>query len=392
MRRLLKILVSFVFIIFIAYFFLIDIAIKTMIERAGSTALQAQMNIGSAKFHLMPTTLRLRDVQITDARAPLRNLLQADSIALPLQLGELFDRRLIIEEMQVHGLRFNRSRASSGAIDGVTPPTVADTSAENQRAQRHQQLREALQRVDGALANPATAANAQASGSITGVLIAGSLRPLLAQIINLMTPPPDSANSEWQIIAKHIAVDGQFDLGKQPLPFSGDLENVTPQPQQFNVVTRIELNGAETQAGKFALRGTLDFRKLAAVSLRVDLSNFPVVDLPLADDSDLTISLSRAQSDMQGLLSLTGNQIDLNVLARFHDASIAVTAGDEPELQSIANVLRNTTAFDLNLQASGAIDNPVMKLNSSLDQPLAAELLRLHPPQPSLFAPVGSGF
>ena len=80
------------------------------------------------------------------------------------------------------------------------------------------------------------------------------------------------------------------------------------------------------------------------------------------------------------------------MLARFHEAALQVTAAQEPEFQAIANVLKNTAAFDLNLQARGDVQNPQLKLNSSLDKPLAAELLRLQSRTPQSFAPTSNGF
>jgi hypothetical protein len=389
MQRLLKITASLVLIIVVAYFFLIDIAIKALIEREGSKALGARLDIEAVTFHLWPTSLTARNVQAANPRAPMRNMLAADEVSLPLNIGELLEQKLFIEQMQVHGLRFNQPRSDSGALDGLTPAPVDATPT----VPRTQQLRTALSRAEAALANPLTAADAQAGGSITAVVLGESFKPLLTQITALLTPPANSAgNNDWQILARRIDIDGQIDLGTEPLRLSGFVENATPQPQQLNVVTRFDFNGIEAQAGKFSTRGTIDFRKLPSASMRFDLSKFPIDTLPLANDADLTVVLSRALADVQGLLSLTGNQIDINVLARFHEAALQVTAAQEPEFQAIANVLKNTAAFDLNLQARGDVQNPQLKLNSSLDKPLAAELLRLQSRTPQSFAPTSNGF
>jgi len=386
MQRWLKILLSLALLIVVAYWLLIDIAIKAFIEREGSNAVGAQLSIDATTFHLFPTTLTLRNLQITDARAPSRNTMQAETVSLPLQLSELFDKQLIVTAMQIHGLRFNQPRAQPGALTS-TAPSVTDAA----RAQRHQQLREALQRIDAALANPLTAADTQAAGSITGVLLGDTLKPLLAQIVALLTPPQNSLGNDWHILLQHIDVDGQLDLGTQPLPFAGTVENLSPQPQHFDTVTRFNLTSTANEAGQLTTSGLLDFRKLANASVRFDLSALPVRDVPLGSDSDLTISIDQAVADVQGLLSLTGNQIDLNVLAHFRDAALHVITSDEPELQTIATVLKNTAAFDLDLQANGDVQNPVLKLNSSLDQPLAAALLRLQQQRQQPAPPANSG-
>ena len=386
MQRWLKILLSLALLIVVAYWLLIDIAIKTLIEGEGSNAVGAQLSIDAATFHLFPTTLTLRNLQVTDTRAPSLNTMQAETVSLPLQLSELFDKQLIVTAMQIHGLRFNQPRAQAGAVTNTAPPATDAASA-----QRHQQLREALQRIDAALANPLTAANSQEVGSVTGVLLGDALKPLLAQIIALLTPPQNSLGNDWHILLRHIDVDGQLDLGTQPLSFTGTVENLSPQPQHFDTVTRFNLTSAANQTGQLTTSGLLDFRKLANASVRFDLSALPVRDMPLGSDSDLTISIGQAVADVQGLLSLTGNQIDLNVLAHFREAALHVVTSDEPELQAIAAVLKNTTTFDLNLQANGDVQNPVLKLNSSLDQPLAAALLRLQQQRQQSAFPASSG-
>jgi len=393
MQRWLKILLSLVLLIVVAYWLLIDIAIKTFIEREGSNAVGTQLTIDAATFHLFPTTLTLRNLQVTDARAPIRNAMQAEAVFLPLQLSELLDKQLIVTAMQIHDLRFNQPHVQSGAVTSTAPPAADAALSTQQRAQRHQQLREALQRIDAALANPLTAADTQAAGSITGVLLGDALKPLLAQIVALLTPPQNSPGNDWRILLQHIDVDGQLDLGTQPLSFTGTVENLSPQPQHFDTVTRFNLTSTASQTGQLTTSGLLDFRKLANASVRFDLSALPVRDMPLGSDSDLTISIGQAVADVQGLLSLTGNQIDLNVLAHFRDAALRVITSNEPELQTIATVLKNTTAFDLNLQANGDVQNPVLKLNSSLDQPLAAALLRLQQQrQQPAFPASSSGF
>jgi hypothetical protein len=391
MQRWLKILLSLVLLIVVAYWLLIDIAIKTFIEREGSNAVGAQLSIDAATFHLFPTTLTLRNLQVTDARAPIRNAMQAETVSLPLQLSELLDKQLIVTAMQIHGLRFNQPRAQSGALTSTAPSVTDAALSAQQRAQRHKQLREALQRIDAALANPLTVADTQAAGSITGVLLGDTLKPLLAQIVALLTPAQNSLSNDWHILLQHIDVDGQLDLGTQPLSFTGTVENLSPQPQHFDTVTRFNLTSTANQTGQLTTSGLLDFRKLANASVRFDLSALPVRDMPLGSDSDLTISIGQAVADVQGLLSLTGNQIDLNVLAHFREAALHVATSDEPELQTIATVLKNTTAFDLNLQANGDVQNPVLKLNSSLDQPLATALLRLQQRQQQSAFPASSG-
>lgn len=442
----------------IAYFFIIDIAIKTLIEREGSAALRAKLDIATATFHLLPTSLTLRGVQATNPQRPSTNLLQADVITLPLTVSELLERKLIVDTLQIHGLRFAQARTHSGAIDGLTPApfdTAVDGAAlpdpqkskQLQTAQQRNELQSTQQDIEALrdewrqrlrtlpnaeqlsdyqlraqgldtnnrarlrselndeLANarklqqqfaldfervqpglnsfaPSPQSTVQlatgAPASITGNLLSREFKPLLGQLLGLVSAAPEteSDSAQWQILARSIALDGDIALGSTPLYFTGAIENFTPQPRHFDVITRFDLQGIPEQAGKFSASGTIDNRKLPQQNFRFDLSEFSIAQLPLSSDANLQITVTSATVDIQGLLALTGNQIDINVLARFQNALLQVVPGDNAISRTAAETLRNTRDFDLNFQASGNVNNPTLKLNSSLDTLLTNAIAR----------------
>lgn len=443
----------------ITYFFVIDIAIKALIEREGSAALRAKLDIASVTFHLMPTSLTLRGVQATNPQRPSTNLLQADTIISPLKLSELMDRKLIIDTLQISGLRFAQARKQSGAIDGLTPAPIETAingalpdpqqHQQQQAEQRHSNLQRAQQDISALrddwrqrlrtlptseqlseynfraqsrdvnnrarlrselndeLANvrklqeqfaldiervkpglnyatqlPQTNTVQLATGapaSITGSLLSHEFKPLLGQLLGLVGSAPETAESDpsqWQVLARSIALDGEIEIGATPLHFTGVVENVTPQPRHFDVITRLNLHGAPEQPSKFSATGSIDNRKLPLQNFRFDLSGFPIAQLPLSNDSNLKITVATAIVDIQGLLALTGNQIDINMVARFQNAVLQVVPGDNPISRAAAEALRNTRDFDLNFQASGDVKNPTLKLNSSLDILLATAISR----------------
>jgi hypothetical protein len=440
----------------IAYFFIVDIAIKALIEREGSAALRAKLDITSATFHLLPTSLTLRGVQATNPQRPSTNLLQADVITLPLTLSELLERKLIVDTLQIHGLRFAQARTHSGAIDGLTPAPIATTTSalpdpqqlqQQKSDQQHSELQRTQQDI-GALrdewrqrlrtlptsaqlsdyqfrAQSRDAANrarlrselndeltnvrklqqqftldfervqpglnysAQSTNtvqlatgappSITGGLLGHEFKPLLGQLLGLISTAPETAESDpaqWQLLARSVVLDGEIDLGATPLYFTGVVDNVTPQPRHFDVITRFDLQGKPEQPGKFSASGNIDKRKLPQQNVRFDLSGFPITQLPLSSDVKLQITVTTATVDIQGLLALTGNQLDINMLARFHKAVLQVIPGDNAFSRAAAETLLSAHDFDLNFRASGNVNNPTLKLNSSLDTSLATAIAR----------------
>lgn len=361
--------------IFMAYFFLIDGIIKTQLEREGSRALQAPLEISSVTFHLLPTSLTLHDVRLGNARVPTHNLVQAETLSLPLSLRDLTAHKLLVDVIDIHGLRFNRPRAQQSEIAPTTNPASATRSP---------QLHEALQRVQQMLNHPLASNTIDPNASIAGALLVDGFKPLFDQIIAALNAvaAPSSNTSDWQVLVRRVDVDGALDFGANlnndsALHFTGTIENITPQPQLFDTVTQFDLHSNAGAAATLHASGSLDKRKLAQLALRFDLSSFPLAQWSLSDDPELKITIVSANVDIQALLSLTGNQVDLNALAHFRQAHVEVANGDNEVARVAADVWRRTDAFDINLQASGDLQNPVLKLNSSLDAPLATALRQI---------------
>jgi hypothetical protein len=385
MKTITKIIVISIAVITLGYFLSIDRFIKFVIETEGSRALHAQLDIERVMFHLLPTSLTLYGVQATDYRQPLRNLMQAETATLPLSIRDLIAHKLIIDTIEIHGLHFNQMRNHSGAIADLTPVPAADNAVS---ATNSPQLRDALQRAQQMLNHPLSSNGIDTNASITGAMLGGEFKPLLARISALLSASTTQNQiahdgSDWQILARHIVVDGFIDFGSNALQFVGTLENITPQPQLFDVVTRFNLRNADGEPARFTASGTLDRRKLPQSAMRFDLIGFPLTQWPLSVDPDLKITVLSAQTDVQALLTLTGNQIDIQALARFQRVKFDISNGDSEIAQTAAQVWRGVDAFDINLQASGDVQNPTFKLNSSLDAPLAAALQQLQTPAPA---------
>lgn len=461
MKRLLQALLLIGVVLGAIYFFAIDYVLKAVIEREGSRALAAKLDVGSATFHLLPTSIRLEAVQVTNPQQPTRNLVEFASLSTPLQLDALRARRLDIPELQIQGLRFNTTRAQSGAIAGVTPvggaaesaalPDSAQIALQQQQRlqddmnrtrqdltgilakwrqrltqlpddgrieeyrQRAQALRSAGQSAElaqlrqqlnselgkarqlqeefeldmqNARAQLAYAQSAPQSGNTTatpqvlnglvGALLGAEFKPLLntlvQQLDQLVRSSAQQTNSQLALLVRRASIDGQLDIGTQPLLFTGTIDNFTPQPREWDVVTSFALAGVPTQPSQFSARGRADLRKTPHVDLRFDLRQFPLRNLPLSRNPQLGITIDSAVADIQGMLACTGNQVDVNLLSRFQQAALDVQATTDNAAQAMKAGLQGVTEFDVNLQVSGAVANPNLKFDSSLTPRLAAAL------------------
>jgi uncharacterized protein (TIGR03545 family) len=87
-------------------------------EEASSELLGTQVDVG--KLDLLPrrASVDLRALQIADPFVLTRNLLEADEIRLKLNPGALAEKKLVIENLTLHGMRFGTARKTP-----ARPPT-----------------------------------------------------------------------------------------------------------------------------------------------------------------------------------------------------------------------------------------------------------------------------
>lgn len=481
MKRVLQVLLVLIAAVALVCYFLIDVLLKSAIEREGAKALQAELNIASVNFRLFPLGIVLNDVQATNPQQPLRNLVTAERVAATFTLAQILDHKIVVDDMQLSGLRFNQARLRSGAIPGLTPepkpaltaaglpglslpdpdalltaekalvqnqlrtlrdeltqtrdswqqrlltlPDQAKLDGYRQRAQAlrqgsaidrvaaseqlrreisaeldrlntlREQARADWQRAQTQLEQAQTLPQRELErvlagaglsrgadglgdqGSLTQALIGAEFAPLIAQLQGLANLPQGAAAAQstdaapWLVLARSINLDGQFDIGRQALAFTGVVHNVTPQPQVWDVATDFALQAAPDQPGKFTLAGTLDQRKGVSANVRLALAGLPLTALPLSSAEMLKIDVEKSLLDVEGLLRMEGYQIDFGVFSVFRQAKLQISAGDNAIAQTLATALRTINQFDVNVLMVGDVRSPQVKLQSSLDQILAA--------------------
>lgn len=385
MKRVLTVLLPVVIVLAAVGYFLAGWLLKSAIEREGSQALKAELNLASADLHLFPPGLTLHDVQVTNPQQPLRNLVTVERANAVFAIGALFERRIVADAVQLHGLRFNQPRLHSGAIAGLTPPVqpVAVTAG-------HSVL---------ALPSPPDAATLPVVPvtGLTQALIGAEFSPLVEQIRGLALllqvgtqNSEGEAQPEWPVLARTVELDGRFDIGAQPLAFTGVIHNVTPQPHFWNVATDIALQAAPGQPARFEFEGSLDQRMGVVLNARLTLAGLPLAQLPLSRGEPLRVDLNSAVLDVEGLLRMEGRQIDFGLFGLFRQASLQLEASAHPAAQSLLAALRTINQFDVNVLMVGDVGAPRVQLQSSLDPILAAALNEQLRTQYA--APPGGGF
>lgn len=106
------------------WYLLADRIIATNIEKTGEYIIGAKVEIGKADLSIIPLGITLNNLRIANPNSPMQNLIDVDNIRFHLDGKYLFERKIIIKDMVVDGLKFNTAREKSGEIKGAKPLTV----------------------------------------------------------------------------------------------------------------------------------------------------------------------------------------------------------------------------------------------------------------------------
>lgn len=109
-----------VIIVFIFWFLFIDGFIERMIEKFGTKAVGAKVELAGADLALFPAGLTLNGLQITNPDDPMKNAVEISAVNLSLDTLNLLRRKVIIDEMTLNGVQLDTKRKTSGAVVGRT--------------------------------------------------------------------------------------------------------------------------------------------------------------------------------------------------------------------------------------------------------------------------------
>ncbi|TVZ37978.1 uncharacterized protein (TIGR03545 family) [Alteromonadaceae bacterium 2753L.S.0a.02] len=109
----------------------LDSWIKLGIESAAGKALGAEVNVASVSHTWSPFGLSLHDVQFTDPEKNTHNKLAFESLRTDISLMPLLDRKIIIDHLQIQGVKFDTQRSKPGKIFIKTEAQTEAVAAES---------------------------------------------------------------------------------------------------------------------------------------------------------------------------------------------------------------------------------------------------------------------
>jgi len=112
---------GFFILIALVWFVVVDWVVEIAIESQGTKAVGARVDVAGADLSLFPAGIEVRGLQVTNPDSPMSNALDVQRIYSDIELKPLIQRKVIIDNLRMEGIRLNTPRKTSGAVAGGKP-------------------------------------------------------------------------------------------------------------------------------------------------------------------------------------------------------------------------------------------------------------------------------
>lgn len=135
----------------------LDPLLHTIIVSAGESATGAKVDLATVETSLRNGRIELRGLQAANPHSAMRNLFEAEQTRLSIDIKALLQKRLVVRNGEINGLKFDTERNESGEIavvvDEDAGPSALDPLVEKASAWANEWLEEAGDRLDSDFAD-----------------------------------------------------------------------------------------------------------------------------------------------------------------------------------------------------------------------------------------------
>ncbi|MCG8316796.1 MAG: TIGR03545 family protein [Pseudomonadales bacterium] len=120
-RGFFRSLFIFIVLLIVVIWFIPAPLIKWGIEKYGTEAVGAKVDVGKVDFSWLSARLELHDLAVTNPQQPMTNLVAFAQISTEANVAEMLAGQVYLNEVAIEGVALDSPRQSSGAVPGLTP-------------------------------------------------------------------------------------------------------------------------------------------------------------------------------------------------------------------------------------------------------------------------------
>jgi len=107
----------------------LDGMIERAIEEKGSMAAKTRIDIGSLSTSLFAQSVVLTGIEVANPENNMENLVQFETLSLDLDGAQVVSRKIVIDELQAHGIRLNQKRTHPAQLPEAAEPAQGTQQA-----------------------------------------------------------------------------------------------------------------------------------------------------------------------------------------------------------------------------------------------------------------------
>ena len=470
----------------------IDWLLKSAIIAYGTELNGAQVELESAELSLWPAGLELINLQVADAYNPMFNRFEAGSISATLDSALLLRRQVIVEQLDIIGVRMNSPRIRSGAtkdtpivtntefdfgglIPDVSLPDMSLLLADAQQQvnaeiagieqeivdieQRwrnnieqlpskdklaeyrarwdklsnasfmekmlgakklkndvsgdlkliesfNQQLKDDRRLISGQIDRAKGLPRAQADRTMQSVGLSNEnvafVRAITGDQIdqwvtraktfseslssNTVEQAPSRGTGRWvtfaeddplpQVLIRRGQFNGVLQLAASNMRVDGKLSDIAYPLEGYSQPAALVITARDDENASLLFEVTIDHRQADfSDDFNLEVMNLPISELVLSSGAERTLLLEAGNLNFIASGRASPDTVLANVVAKLSDPRLTTDADLATKSeQFLAETLNTLDSVDLQVNVSGALQNPDVNIASNLDKILAAGL------------------